>query len=358
MLFQQRLGLVIGLVVGVSSWGGMATAETLLPTPRNFAPENRQNSSLNAWENIELLRTMKGETTVANTLVFSPDGKMLASGGGYNDGQFRLWWVNTGTLIDHFRAHRTAVSAMVLSPNGKYLVSGGLDGAINVWEWETGEYVHTFLDHTSNILSMAISPDSEVLVSAGLDGLRVWNLTTQRSLYTLSRFEREYSVAIHPNGYILISGDKEGYIKFWNLRTGELLSRFLGHNQEVSAIALNQDGTTLVTGSEDGTVKVWNLETGQLNHTLVGHTGKIRALTINPTDFTLASASNDGVRLWNLSTGQLLNTITAHGNWVGSLAFSPDGTVLATGGFGSQVFLWQNVVSPSPPNVVVDAVKR
>src|SRR6476469_7602520 len=58
------------------------------------------------WQNIELVRTLKGHNGAVDSLVFSPDGKILISGGSYNDGKIKLWWLKTGREIDSLRAHR------------------------------------------------------------------------------------------------------------------------------------------------------------------------------------------------------------------------------------------------------------
>lgn len=344
-LGKKKLALAAAITVGIASSTGIVAAQPLpSDEPETITPEiiiQEVPTSAGEWTNVQLVRTLEGHETVVDSLVFSPDGKMLISGGGDNDAQIRLWWVNTGTQIDRFRAHRTAVFAMTLSPNGETLATAGTDAAINLWNWETGDYTRTFLDPVHNTLSLAITPDSQVLISGGLDGIRVWNLRTQRPLYTLARFDPTYALAVNPNGYILASGGSRGEIKFWNLRTAQLVSEFSAHADQISAIAFTPDGSTMVTGSRDRTIKVWNASTGQLLRTLSGHTGAIRALTLHPDGETLASGSDDGVRLWNLQSGELLSQLSGHTDWIGALAFSRDGRMLASGGFDRTINLWQ-----------------
>jgi WD40 repeat protein len=306
-----------------------------------------QTSSISAaqpWRKVRLIYSLEERTTV-ESLVFSPDGKILISGGGRNDPQMRLWSVETGENLSKVRAQRTAISALAISPNGKTLVSGGEDAAINFWDWQTGEYQATILDHNSSVTSLAIAPDGKFLVSGSLDGIRVWNLLAhpQRPLYTLADLGNPTNaIAIHPNGDILASGDLYGTVKLWNLRTGTRISQFSPHAETISGLAFTPDGKTLITASYDGKIEVWDLASGQLLQTLTGHSGIIRAIALHPNGQILASGGNDGVILWDLPTGELLTKLKDHHNWIQSLAFSSDGHYLASGGFDFTVKIWES----------------
>ena len=336
---------VAAITVGIVGQNDIVAQAQLPAIEQPIILETEDLSTPKPWQNVQLIHTLEGHTAAIDALVFSSDSTMLISGGSYNDPLMRFWWLKTGKEIEHLRAQRTAVGTIVISPDGETLVSSGDDAGINLWDWESGKYTATFLEHQSNILALAISPDSEILVSGGLDGIRVWSLKPQRPLYPLIGVGNStYSLAFNPNGYILASGEKEGQVKFWNLRTAQLISEFLPHNQEISGVAFTPDGKTLVTASYDRTIKVWDLKQRKLKYVLIGHTDKIRGIALHPDGETLASASNDGVRLWNLNTGELLNHIGDHNDWVESVAFSPDGKILATGGFDFTIKLWQSTL--------------
>lgn len=294
------------------------------------------------WTRVVLKQTLTGNKAVVNSLLFSPDSNILLSGGSTNDPVLRVWNLAKSEEIDHLRAQRTAILALAISPDGTNLVSSGADGAVNIWDWTTGTYQATFLEHKSNVLDLAISPDSKILVSGGLDGIKVWNLKPRKPYYTLTSFGNpSYALAIHPNGYLLASGNNKGEVEFWNLRTGERISTFKPHQEAISNLIFSPDGKTIISGSYDHTIKIWDATTGKLKYTLSGHTARIRDLVLNSDGITLASASDDGVRLWNIDTGELLNYVSGHHNWVESLAFSPDGKMLATGGYDFTIKIWQ-----------------
>ena len=66
--------------------------------------------------------TLEGATNVLVTVVFSPDGKILAAGG--TDSIVRLWDVRTGKNTAALKGHRHTVLAVAFSPDGKTLASG------------------------------------------------------------------------------------------------------------------------------------------------------------------------------------------------------------------------------------------
>lgn len=68
------------------------------------------------------------------------------------------------------------------------------------------------------------------------------------------------------DGPVLASGGRNGTVRLWDPRTGELLSTLAGHTG--AALAMLEFGTVdgrpvLASGAEDGTVRVWDLGTGE-----------------------------------------------------------------------------------------------
>ena len=91
------------------------------------------------------------------SVVFSPDGKTLASGAGVEDewveerfvrvGIVKLWDVKTGKEGATLRGHTEPVWSVAFSPDGKILASGGVDGKVKLWDVSTGKNVHAQRTH-------------------------------------------------------------------------------------------------------------------------------------------------------------------------------------------------------------------
>jgi WD40 repeat protein len=73
-------------------------------------------------------------TPSAHPLVYSPDGRNLATGGGWRVKSVCLWDVRTGELNRELTGNPTRVGAMAFSPDGKRLAAGCVDGTGIVWD--------------------------------------------------------------------------------------------------------------------------------------------------------------------------------------------------------------------------------
>lgn len=71
-------------------------------------------------------------TSLAQTLAFSPNGKILAGGRLI----VRLWDVESGEELGKLPKIPRVAGAMTFSPNGKTLTTGSWDGTILLWDWD------------------------------------------------------------------------------------------------------------------------------------------------------------------------------------------------------------------------------
>jgi small GTP-binding protein len=151
-----------------------------------------------------------------------------------------------------------------------------------------------------------------------------------------------FSIAFDPEGHSLASGSADGSIMLWDVKNGNLLRAFEGHNNKaVYCVAFNPEGDTLASGSDDNTVRLWEATSGKLLRTLEGHKYWVMSVAFDPKGHWLASGSIDQtVKLWNLTSGILLCTLEGHTSGVMSVVIDPEGSILATGSQDLTVKLW------------------
>ncbi len=63
------------------------------------------------------------------------------------------------------------------------------------------------------------------------------------------------SVAISPDGRLVVTGCLDNTMRIWDTATGQLIERLRGHKDCVYDIAFTPDGNGIVSGSLDKTLK-------------------------------------------------------------------------------------------------------
>jgi uncharacterized caspase-like protein len=101
-------------------------------------------------------------------------------------GQIVLWDPATGKQISTIKGHGKGVTDVVFSRDGKLIASAASDNTIKIWDVASQRELRTFTGQLATIESMDFSPDGKLLASASDDGSTfLWDANTGEHLLTL-----------------------------------------------------------------------------------------------------------------------------------------------------------------------------
>ncbi len=123
-------------------------------------------AAMNLDTSEEIQRYVQGGAMIG--LAVSKDGERFVSASG--DNTLILWDVASGEVIRTFKGHSDAATSVVFTPDERQIISSSADGTLILWDVASGEALRTFNEHDAWVNKVALSPDGQLAYSAADDG--------------------------------------------------------------------------------------------------------------------------------------------------------------------------------------------
>ncbi|KAK3363996.1 beta transducin-like protein HET-D2Y [Lasiosphaeria hispida] len=270
-----------------------------------------------------------------NSITFSPDLKLMASGS--DDKTVKIWDVATGACTQMLEGHSGYINSITFSPdsnliasgsNSKLVVSGSDVKTVKIWNVATGACTQTLEGHSGNVRSITFLPDLKLMVSRSYDKtVKIWNMATGACTQTLEGHSGGVnSITFSPDSKLVASRSNSN-------------PKLIASGGFISSIIFSPDSKLMASGSCDKTIKIWNAATGACTQMLKGHSGYVNSIMFSPNSNLIASGSDDKtVKIWNAATGACTQTLEGHSSYVRSIMFSPDSKLMVSGSVNCIMF--------------------
>jgi WD40 repeat protein len=290
---------------------------------------------------------MEGGKTTVSYARFSRDNKRIVTTTYRKDGEIYIWdavplldaKIGSGPLVATkplvtFNNHHARVTTAAFSPDGKMVASGGHDNMVRLWDPATGKELteHPLARHTERIRSLSFNANGGQLLSTSDDGTAIlWDLLAAQQpdaamgagfirALVHATGETLHDGDLSPSGNLAATVGNDKFIRVWDVTTGlELASQI--HPDSVMDVSFIDDDR-LVTVCNDSAIRFWFLGNAaeenvgsshpaaeavrmlRLMATQRGHNGWIRDVAVSPDRRFIATCGDDrSARYWKLPPG-------------------------------------------------------
>lgn len=209
----------------------------------------------------KLMNTFYGHGETINACSFNPAGNRIITAS--DDGSIKVWSPAKGQLlytISGHGFHEQGVTSLKCHSNDKIVISGGQDGTICISNIQTGKSLSKLEGHTESVEDIDFALDYKWAVSSSVDGdIAIWDMGTTQQRQRISN-NKVGITRMRCIDNVVVATDFDGYIKFWDVRNGELFKQIHAHSDAILDMDISKSRKFIATASDDQRACIFPLE--------------------------------------------------------------------------------------------------
>ena len=344
-----------GKSISTLDFRGNVLTSAMIPADGLRLISKHADRSVRIWDLIEgKLMVPPIEHSLKPIMDVTEDGERLFTA--TVDGmQVKMWSTRTGKLLQEAHAFSKAIPETFFMLNDRSAVlqfnktlrgvGAGQklqQGESRVWEMTRGRRRFPTFQTIGGIRSVDFSPDGRwIAIQNHFDTAPMAKILDAKTLEEVRSFqlpEIGQSTVFSPDGKSLAVGSRDGFVRFWDLETGELTGT-LAAGQFVRKVRYLPDGKRMVVQSGFGTITVFDVESGYRIHPDWNLGVNRFDLSVDGRKLAVGSSGGNSY-LIDVESGELQKLLPSAVSGVEDIHFNSDGTRVVVAVFGGKSRVW------------------
>ncbi len=242
---------------------------------KNFIYNTQAPEVFPLWHRVA---DFSSELRAVESAELSPDGRLAVSGSKFGY-KVMLWHTADGSLVWE-NEHESEVECVVFSPDGKRIASGGEDYFVRIWDVESGKQLAAW-EHDSGLDGITWSHDGKLIATGSEAGdAWFWDGDTYEVVGKVKTGSTINSLNFTKDDTkLLVGGNNQtpdpktgkdiytGFASLIDVKKKKVIQEYQGAEASIKSVRISPDEKFIATGSFDSTARVFDFKSGELLHT-------------------------------------------------------------------------------------------